>query len=174
MSKKKNKEFKKMEKQISSDSDEVVRMLKIFGGIVLVLVILYFVFAFATGEIKFGEEKKPEPEIQNVEILAGSTFNRPESEYYVLLYDFSSEYNTKCVTLYNLFTSSNSSKLYVVDLSNGFNKNIVVNDKKLVNVQNAENLKVMNPTMLKIENGKTTITKTGIDEVDNFIKGLIK
>ena len=42
----------------SSDSDEMMRMLKMLGIVVLILGTFYLIFAIVTGEISFGKKKK--------------------------------------------------------------------------------------------------------------------
>ena len=165
---KKNK-MKKMDKvkSYSSDSDEMASMLKILGLVVLTLGLFYLVFAIATGEISFGKKKTVyKEEIQNVEILAGNVFSRSDSEYYVLMYDFDASDSISYENVYNLFQSYyGTSKLYLVDLGNKFNSSYVVEDSNLVNVSSVDVLKVVNGTLIKIEDGKAVSHHVGLEEI---------
>jgi hypothetical protein len=176
MSKKRNKDsLKKIERQTYNENDEIMRMIKVFAGVVLALLAFYFIFAIYNGEIKFGKDKTSVPvEIQNVEILAGSTFNRIEDEYYVLMYDFDGDYATKGITIYNLCKEKNNVKMYLVDLGNVLNAKHLVTERSSVNVDTAETLKVMEPTLLKIKSGKAEIVKAGVEEIDSYQETLFK
>jgi len=176
---KKNKNFnvKKLDTVSKSENDEIINMIKVLGSVVLVLVAFYFVFAIYNGEISFGEEKEKEKvvEIQNTEILAGSTFNRPNGEYYVLMFDFDGTNSIKCQTVYNLYLQKKDAiKMYLVDLGNAFNSSYVVNARENVNVSNAETLRVMEPTLLKIKDGIVEKSVFGIDELNNYQETLLK
>ena len=109
-------------KSYSSDSDEMMRMVKMLGIVVLILGVFYFWFAILNGEISFGSKKK-DVEIQNVEILAGETFSRKDEKYYVLMYDFDKE-NTSSIysNIYSVYyQKGGTDKIYVVDLNKKFN-----------------------------------------------------
>lgn len=177
MSKKgKKANLKKIEKQSYGENDEIIRMIKVFAGVVLALLAFYFVFAIYNGEISFGDDEENTPvEIQNIEILAGSTFNRMEEEYYVLMYDFEEDYAAIGVAIYNLYTQKeNTLKMYLVDLGHTFNSKYVVSERASVNVSSVDTLKVMEPTLIKIKNGKAEFVKAGIEEVNAYQSTLLK
>ena len=153
----------------SSDSDEMTRMLKFLGAVVLILGAFYLIFAIASGEISFGSKKK-NVEIQNTEILAGNIFTREDSSYYVLMYDFDADDSTIYSNLYSIYKSSyNELKVYLVDLSSKFNSKYLVEDLNSVDVSSIENLKVVNGTLIKIEDGKATAKAIGRDEIKNML-----
>lgn len=149
----------------SSDSDEMTRMLKVLGSVVLVLLAFYFIFAIVNGEISFGKKKK-ETKIQNVEILAGNIYLKSESSYYVMMYDFSTSDSSVYSDIYSIYINSgNTTRLYVVDLSKKFNSDYVTTDRSSVNVDSVESLKVMNGTLIKVEEGKGSLVAIGSDEI---------
>ena len=149
----------------SSDSDEMMRMLKMLGVVVSILVAFYFIFAIASGEISFGKKKKS-VEIQNVEILAGNTFTREEASYYVLFFDFEAKDAFKYSDIYSLYKDNyNTSKLYVVDLNKKFNSKYVTNDPSMVKFAIIEELQVTNGTLIKIENGQGISKAIGEEEI---------
>lgn len=171
------KKLKRIEKQITSENDEMMRMVKVLGGVVLALAAFYFIFAIYNGEISlFGNKEEEVPtEIQNIEIMAGSTFNRMEDEYYVLMYDFDGDYAEKCIAIYNLYTQkSDAIKMYVVDLGRSFNSSYVVSDKAQVNTSDISTLKVMNPTLIKVKSGKATSVIAGDSELKKYESTLLK
>lgn len=151
----------------TSDSDEMARMFKMLGIVVLVLGAFYLLFAIASGEISFGGKKKKEVEIQNVEIIAGETFKRAESSYYVLMYDFDNKKSADIYTdLYSLYKNYyNTTKLYIVDLGLKFSSSYVVDDPSLVNVSSIETLKVVDGTLIKVENGTGVSVAVGEENI---------
>lgn len=175
--KERKKNLKRIERQSTGENDEIIRMIKVLAVVVLALALFYFVFAIYNGEISFGkkEDDKKEVEIQNVEILAGSTFNRVDDEYYVIFYDFDGNNSTRAVTFYNLYSKkSEHLKMYVVDLGNAFNSKCVVSSRDEVNVTNASSLKVMDLSIIKVKDGKAEFIAAGVDEFDNYQKTLLK
>lgn len=165
---KKNKE--KKVKSYSSDSDEMMRMLKVLAVVVCALAAFYFIFAIATGEISFGKkETKKNDEIQNVEILAGTTFTRSDSEYYVLMYDFSASDSSLYANIYDLNQNLTGVKMYLVDLNKKFNSSYVTEDKSKVNTTDIKSLKVVNGTLIKVSDGKAVSHAVGIDEIKNLL-----
>ena len=153
-------------KSYSSDSDEMIRMLKMIGFVVLVLGVFYLWFAIISGEISFGSKEK-EVEIQNVEILAGETFNRVDETYYVMMYNFDDKENSpKYNSIYSVYyANGGSDKIYVVDLSKKFNTNYITDSNSKVNISSIENLKVGDGTLIKVENGKGTLKVIGEEQI---------
>ena len=151
----------------SSDSDEMMRMLKFLGVVVLILGTFYLIFAIASGEISFGSKKK-EVEIQNVEILAGNTFTREEDSYYVLMFDFEAKDADLYSNIYSIYERNyGTSKMYVVDLSRSFNTKYVTEDASSVNVSSIDTLKVVNGTLVKVESGAGVSKAIGVEEIKN-------
>ncbi len=169
---KKNKN--KKVKNYSSDSEEMYRMLKVLGAVVLILVAFYLVFAFARGEISFGKKTtKKEPEIQNTEIVSGMVFSKLEAEYYVLMYDFRNDNASSYESLYQTFTNSKGNyKLYLVDLSQQLNKDIVVEDKAKIDISSQESLKVVDGTLVHVKDGKGVSYKVGLKEIRKTLLSL--
>ena len=169
---KKNKD--KKIKSYSSDSEEMYRMLKVLGSVVVVLVAFYLIFAVARGEISFGKkETKKDAEIQNVEIVSGMVFSKLESEYYVLLYDFDSEEGKSYDSLYQTYTNNiGKYKLFLVDLSSQLNKDIVVDNKSKINISSAEKLKVVDGTLIHVKDGKGVSYTVGLKEIRKTLLSL--
>ena len=141
---------------------DYMKVIKIGVGVLLVLGLVYLVTAIASGEIKLGkkENEKIETEIQYQEIIAGETFNRNASEYYVLFMNFTDSYASYYLSLIdNYQMKDNSLAFFTVDMEKKINSDYVTNE-----------LKVENPTILKISNSKITETITGKDNILNFFK----
>ena len=69
----KNKNKKVIERNLGNNSTEASTIVKIAIGVIIVFVLIYLIFAVLTGEIKLKKDKKTEPTIQYVEILAVMT-----------------------------------------------------------------------------------------------------
>ena len=155
-------------KSYSSDSDEMMRMLKMLGIVVLILAVFYLWFAIISGEISFGSKEK-EVEIQYVEILAGETFNREtdDSTYYVLMFDFNNKDSfQKYNSIYNMYyANGGTDKMYVVDLSKKFNSNYIADNSSKVNISSIDNLKVVDGTLIKVEKRKGTLKSIGEEQI---------
>lgn len=173
----KRKKISKLESRSTTDSDEIIRMLKVIGVVVLALALFYLAFAIYNGEISFGgkDEEETETEIQDIEIIAGSSFNRVEDEYLVLYYDFDGDNSVRAVSFYNLYTAKDEHlKVYVVNLANAFNSKYVVTNRNEVNTTSAQNLKVMDLTIVRVKDGKTVATYAGLDEFNSYQDTLLK
>ena len=159
----KNKKNKIIERQLKENATpELKTAIKIFIGIVLVFAIVYFGAGVLTGSIKLKKEVK-EAEIQYTEILAEKTFLQNKDEYYVMFYNFKS--NSADIVNAVISGLSQDATVYTVDLDKGFNKNYISEDIKNKAPKNSSELKVTNPTLIKIKNKKVTKFVTGIDNI---------
>ena len=139
---------------------DYMKVIKIAVGVLLVLGLVYLFTALSNGEIKFGKKttEKQETVIQYEEILAGETFNRKADSYYVVFMNFTDKYATTYLQAISDFKATNNDyPFYTVDLEKKMNKDYAINE-----------LKVENPTILKITNGNIAETISGKDNVMNF------
>lgn len=167
MSKKINKQ--NYSKVNNADQDEMTRMLKVLGIVVVAMISFYFVFSIASGEISFGGKKQKEVSIQNTVILAGNSFNRQEGSYYVMMYNFKNDDSVLYANIYDMFSQTSGEKMYLVDLNSKFNQNFLVENANDINIDSNATLKVVNGTLLKIENGKAVTKAVGIEEIENTL-----
>ena len=177
MAKKKKIDSKKLKKEImgGSEEDQMQRMIKILLIVVLFIGLVWFIFAIINGEIfhkKKGPEKE-EVEIQNDIILAGSTFNRNEEEYYVLLYDFKGPNSGACNAIFTVYNDKDSIKMFKVDLGDKMNSNVLVTDAGNVNYSNSAALKVFDATLIKVKDGKAIEVISGINELNAYKSNLL-
>ena len=141
---------------------DYMKVIKIGIGVLIVLAIVYLVTAIASGEIKLNNKAKEKPatEIQYQEIMAGETFNRNSSEYYVLFMNFTDSFSSYYLSLISNYAYGNNSlPFYTVDMEKKINTEYITDE-----------LKIENPTILKISNSKTVETITGKENVLNFFK----
>ena len=149
---------------------DYTRVIKITVGVLIVFILVYLVTAYGMGEIKLGKDDKVSKEtaIQYDEIIGGNVFNRSSNEYYVLFYDFNDNYASYYQSLIRSYISKdNSLPVYLVDLSKKINEEykLVEDDTNKYSKADLSNLKVTDPTLLKIVKGKTTEVVEGKDKV---------
>lgn len=92
-------------------------------------------------------------------ILAVDSLRQMEEEYYVYFYDTSKEEDSEVSNL----ISSSSLKVYRVDLNDAFNSNFVGEPSGIVS--SIENLKVSNPTVIKVSSEKIVAFFDGKDDI---------
>ena len=161
----------------NSNSDmEYSKVIKITIGVVVVLALVYFVTALATGEIKFNNKKKveeTETSIQYEEIIAGQILNRNDKDYYVLLFNFTDTYASYYLSIKDTYVKKDKAlPVYIVDLEKDINKGIVAEDSKNIKtyVDNVKSLKVSNPTLIRIKDHKVVQSIEDRDKIIEFFE----
>lgn len=153
---------------------DYMRVIKISVGVLIALALVYFGTAILSGEIKLKKEKKEKTvtTISYSEIMAGETFNRSPIDYYVFFYKTSDTYNDyykELVKSYNYKTES--LPFYFVDLDDKVNEEYLIADddtNEYGKPSNISDLKVKDPTIIRIRNKQVFEFVTGRDEVLNF------
>ena len=137
--------------------------------IVCVLLVLGLFYLLTLRMTAKGEKKEIMPaSIGYEKITVGSVFDIDEKSYLVVLYD--REDDSEITNAINTYNSKHKNDVYYVDLADGLNKKSVSNEPK-TNVTKASELKVKNPTMLKITNKKI---EEVFDSKDSITKYLMK
>lgn len=176
MAKKKN----KVKINTTTNDLEASKIVKILVGVLLVLGITYLIAALITGDIKLGknqEEEKEEVEIQYEEILAGETFKQKTDEYYVMYFNFTDNTASSYLTFKDTYSYQEGSlDFYLVDLEKGFNQSFLKNEEEDYNEypDSIDDIKVSNPTILKISNHKVVERTEGKQEVLNYLSEITK
>lgn len=157
--------------KVKEDSyNDVYKMLKTFGIILGVILVIYFLIAvLITKEIDwFGSKNNTnttENTVKNA-ILASETFKQKDETYYVYYYDFNKEDST----ITNLISSKITDTVYKVDTSDAFNSNYVSTENGNSNATSLEELKVINPTLIKITNDEIVSYYETKDSIVNYLK----
>lgn len=176
MAKKKN----KVKINTTTSDLEANKIVKILIGVLLVLGITYLIAALITGDIKLGknqEKEEEEVEIQYEEILAGETFKQHASEYYVMYFNFTDNIAASYLTFKDTYSyKENSLDFYLVDLEKGFNQSFLKNEEEEYNEypDSIDEIKVTNPTILKISSHKVVERVEGKQEVLNYLSEITK
>lgn len=169
------KEIKKQKRDYNEDEEKsiVSRFVMTIGLVLVALVALYlFVGIFITKTITF-KEKKEEKETVNIDkttILASQIFDQKEEEYFVLVYN--PEDKVKNIEQFlNLYKSkSDSIKVYKVDSTKKFNSNYIVEEDSNKNPSNYSELRIVSPSLIKINNKNVVEYYEGFEEVKNVFK----
>ena len=157
---KKTKKLKE-EKYYSEEQTEVMRFVKILIVVIILIVIVYFLTRiFVTKDLlNSSEEETPitEGTINYTVTSIGSLLNKPEEEYYVIIYDtenLRSAYYSGLVTNYN--NNEGALKVYYANLNSEFNSRFYDPENINLDVSNISDLRVGDITLLKIENNRIT------------------
>lgn len=171
------KDRKKIVNNSSSDTNEIYQMIKIFIGVLLVFFTVYLAYAILNGEIfSDKEEEKEVVEFQNIEILAGSTFEVDQKEYMVFYVDFESNDAGVVDVIYNNYVSNGDIRSYKVDMGNKFNESYAVSNKDEVNKKpkKAEDLKIYGPTLIRIKDGKVVNYISGVEKIREYLDDILE
>lgn len=142
----------------------------ILGVLVLAFGILYLITGlFITKDLSWFDKKEVDTSsdtnsnntVSN-KILAVDTLNQSDDEYYVYYYDSSDKNDSISSNVDSL-----SSKVYRVDLNDGFNSNYVGEPSGIVD--DISDLKVENPTIVKVSNKKIIEFYSGSEEVNSIL-----
>lgn len=148
----------------------VFKLMRILTIILFLLIIIYIlVGVFITKEIKFGEKKKDadtnNSTFSSTNILASEIFKMPEEEYFLYFYDYNKP-NTDIESA--ILNRMSGFKIYRIDTSSAFNSKYVDTIGNS-NFQSLEELKVVSPTMVKIENNKNVKYVSGDTNIISYI-----
>ncbi len=164
------KEEKENKKEVNPYND-INKMLKTFAILLGIILIIYFLVAlFITKEIDWfsndNENANSAVSVKN-SILAKNTFMQTEEVYYVYYYDF----NDQSSSIASLISSKLSSEtVYKVDTSDAFNSNYVTEEVGNSAVSSIDDLKVINPTLIKISNGSVIEYYETEDSIINYLE----
>lgn len=183
MAKKKNEiKVKKNKKVISKTpahyNEDAMKMIKIGIIVIICFAVIYFVTAIINGEIFNKKNAKTDPEIQKVEILMGETFEKSDSEYIIVYYDFK---DTNYSGLYDALVSNYNSAgkevpMYKVDLSTNFSKKYMAQKGESANYYptSLSNLKISGATLIRIKDKQVIKYIEGKDNIKNYIEEIVK
>lgn len=111
-----------------------------------------------------------EVEIQNDEILLGSSFSINDDQYLVVYYDTTDDDLSSLTSTISTYRSSSKEvNLYTVDMGDGLNKGFVgeTSNKKATK---ASELSISGPTIIKFSDNKISTYIEGTDEVIKYLE----
>lgn len=169
------KKEKKLRNNYVEDNDNLIgRFIGTIFGVLLVLVISYLLVGiFFTKTIKFGKDKKDPTEvtIDNSTILLGNLFDQKESEYMVIVYDINNKEDKTMENWISYYEGKNSDvTIYKVDSKNKMNAKYIGEKENENAPTSLEDLKVLDPTIIKIKDGQITEYYEGETSVKEMLK----
>lgn len=168
---------KEKAEEISNESMmKISTILKIIFSVLVIILVLYYILAvFVTKEIDVSGNKDNSNNSSNSEtnnsnnvnnkILAASTFRQTDQVYYVYYYDFDDE-NDEISGLINNLVDHN---IYRVDTGSSLNSNYITDNSGNKSVSDINSLKVINPTIIKIDNDKVVEYHEGVSDIVSFL-----
>lgn len=159
-------------KQQKVESEDVVKVKNLIILLVIVVLVCLGVY-FLTNTI-INKDKKEDTKVAEVEFdyniaTIGTMFNRPEKEYFVLLYSTENEAKDYESTLATYRSSDNYIKTYFVDLDKKINKS-ALSDKLNKKPTNSNEVSVKGATLYKIKNGKVTKCYSTLETITDALK----
>ena len=137
----------------SYGNDELNKVIKCVAIVLAVFIVMYLITVLilkksSTDYITKDEESTS---IQYSEILAGTSFNKKDSEYLVLFYDMDED-NTYADLISNYEAKDEHLSIYYVDLSNALNKSVISEEESNKEAKSVEELKINGATLIKFTN----------------------
>lgn len=163
---KEQKKLKQQQREVATlfkDDKEVYNVFKIALAVILFIGLVYIGVNIFKGDLLTKSNKKT-TEIDSQMVIAGTMFGKEDNEYLVLAYDMkekSQEFYGALASNYN-----DSKKLYLLDLSSGFNANLI-SDKTVVS-NDLSKLKFGGATLLSIKGNSITKSYTTESEIVKF------
>lgn len=161
---------------VSEDTNEI----KTFIIIVVVITILIGLIYGLTELLKKDnniEDAIVAGKINYDRVSIGTMLNRPYDEYYVIIYDSSSNEAIINSTLISQYTSKSNEdnylKIYFCDLGNKINNDFYnVNEDNVSNpnAKTIEELDLGDLTLIKVKNGKIVNYVEGYDKIEKILK----
>lgn len=153
------KEERRQTERLFNDDKEVYNVFKIGLGVILFIGLFFVAINIFNGNWNiFSKENKDTTDIDSNMLIVGTMFNKEEAEYFVLAYDISDENSDVYKMLWANYNDER--KLYLLDLSSGFNRDFI--GEKTVISNDLSKLKFGGPTLLLIN--KDQITKSYTEE----------
>lgn len=149
---------------------DIYKMLKTFGIILGVVLIIYFLVAILiTKEIDWFKNNDINDNTNNTinssVILAKNSFMQKEEEYYVYYYDFNDD-DTSVATLVG--SKLSSSKVYKVDINDAFNSNYIALEDNITN--DIDEFKISTMTLIKVVDGEILESYVSKDNIKDYLE----
>ena len=166
---------KNLKNNKKEEKDGYFKFITTLTVMLLLFVLTYFlVGVFYTKEIDFKSddetEETEEVSVDNSVIMLGQLLEQHDDEYYVLIYDFDDEVLSISSWLNVYENSDDALTVYKVNSKEKFNSKYIVSENSNPSAKNIDDLKVIPPTLIKVENGNITEYIEGEDNITNLFK----
>lgn len=167
------KEKFKNEESVVITGNEISNLVKIVLIIVAVFLIFYGITSLVTDKKSKNDPETGEVTIQYDEILFGTLFEQPNSEYFVLVTKEDDHYNVTYENLLSMYSYvENAIRVYKINLDDGFNKSYEAEESNITN--ELSQLKLSGATLLKIQNKQIVASYEGKTEIVEQLNSLLK
>lgn len=158
-------------REVQKLNKEKPMTMKTFITIIVTLIVFFIILYILTGifitkDIKWFEKKDTTDTTENTisnKILGVDSLRQAEEEYYVYYYDTTNENSD-----INSIVNSLSEKVYRVDLHDDFNSNLI--GEPSGEVSDISQLKVSDPTIIKVVSSTITEFYNGIEQIKATLK----
>ena len=158
-------------REVQKLNKEKPMTMKTFITIIETLIVFFIILYILTGifitkDIKWFEKKDTTDTTENTisnKILGVDSLRQAEEEYYVYYYDTTNENSD-----INSIVNSLSEKVYRVDLHDDFNSNLIGEPSGVVS--DISQLKVSDPTIIKVVSSTITEFYNGIEQIKATLK----
>ena len=158
-------------REVQKLNKEKPMTMKTFITIIVTLIVFFIILYILTGifitkDIKWFEKKDTTDTTENTisnKILGVDSLRQAEEEYYVYYYDTTNENSD-----INSIVNSLSEKVYRVDLHDDFNSNLI--GEPSGEVSDISQLKVSDPTIIKVVSSTITEFYNGVEQIKATLK----
>lgn len=169
MAKNKTKKVKQ-EKYRSEEQMEMIRFIRILIIVIIVILgIYFFTRIFVTKDLlneENNETEVTEGTINYDRTMVGSMLNKPEEEYYVIIYNsenLRAVYYSGLVTKY--LQNEDHLRVYFADLNNELNTRFYDPENANLDINNISDLKVGDITLIRVRNGSIAEALTSEEDI---------
>lgn len=145
-------------------------------GIVLAILVCVIVFVYLLSSkflnVSIKEYEYTTGTVSTDVVIVGTLLNQKEKSYYVMAYDSTKNNATSYNTYTEYYTSNKKDalKIYYLDLNNGMNKDYYVLENSNPNAKKIKDLKIIDGTLIKVENNKITKYIEGTKAIEKELK----
>lgn len=157
------------EKGSTSIEDNVFNIITIIFIVFVVLSLFYLITLLIVGDSS--KKEKPVVNFEYKEILAGTSFDKKDEEYFVVYYDFTDSNLEDLYYSINEYESQHkSNKIYLVNMNEGLNKKYIASKDSNKTPNNINDLSIKGPTLIHFKDKKVTSYIEGKDDIVSYLK----
>lgn len=140
-------------------------------GVICFLLAFYLLTVHITNKNTKKKDDKEEVTISNENIILGRSLSMSDNDYLVIFYDKGDENinNTFSEIVTNHKYSGDSKKMYVVDMSSGFNKKFLTTEESNKNPSNVSEFKINGPTLILVSNHSVVDYIEGEEAIKDYL-----
>lgn len=152
----------------TDEQKEMIHFLIVLGVIIALVLGVYFISKIFVLDKNLFEVTYQDGTVNYERAIVGTMFNRPEKEYYVMIYDEKDNHGIYYSAISTKYSQSEKAlKVYHIDLGSALNSSYYVSDENSnKNATKPSEVKLKDLTLVKIKNGKITKYLENISEIE--------